>query len=163
MVEKIMSPLRSKKDEKAMDYQKESAHIEHSRQDSDAYHERYVSSLGRSVYTIIDPEVTRILTDPKYKLQVLIPLLSHLNRLTQIGKDDVVLDRIKIRRMFLRIRITMKKSDYSVELSALLKSLEFFALHMTADSYEGFKAKLLAYEMKIIRTELEEKKTKGWL
>lgn len=156
-------PFTSKKDEKAMDRQHETAMAERARPDSDAYQEKYVSSLGRSVYTIIDPEVIQIITDEKYKLRALIPLLSHLNRLTQIGKDDVVIDRIKIRRMFLRIRITMKKSDYSVELSELLKSLEFFALHMTADSYEGFKAKLLAYEMKIIRTELEEKKTKGML
>jgi len=162
-------PLRKKKDEKAMDFQKEIVLTEEQRQGMPMT-EEYVNSLGRSVYSIIDPEVMALLNPMNANgkpiesdLRQLIPALSHLNRMTQIGKDDVELDRLDLEYIFLRMKCTMNESDYTTGKAGLIESLQFYANHIPTDACDGFKAKLLAYTMKIIRTELEEKKTKGWL
>lgn len=168
-----MVSLRGKKDEKAMEHQHETAMAERSRPESMPMTEDYVNSLGRSVYSIIDPEVMAILNpiDAKGKLidselRSLIPALSHLNRMTQIGKDDVVLDRLDLEYIFYLLKVLSNEDGTIDKASAktiLKESLKFYANHIPTDAYEGFKAKLLAYQMKIIRTELEEKKTKGIL
>jgi len=171
MVERIMvkNPFKGKKDEKAMDYQKEVVLTEQNRQGMPMT-EEYVNSLGRSVYSIIDPEVMALLNpiDANGKpiesdLRQLIPALSHLNRMTQINKLDVELDRLDLEYIFLRMKCSMNEEDYDTEKAGLIESLQFYANHIPTDAFEGFKAKLLAYQMKIIRTELEEKKTKGLL
>ena len=152
--------LRGGKDKEAMDMQRDLALSEASRPQSQ-YMEEYVNSLGRSVYSIIDPDVAKLLK--KHKLESLIPALSHLNRMTQIHKDDVEIDRLDLEYIFLRLKCTMKEHEYSTEQAQVIETLKFFAMHIPTDSFEGFKAKLLAYTMKIIKTELEEKKTKGIL
>ena len=152
--------LRGGKDKDAMDIQKEVALSELHRQGTPMT-EDYMNSLGRSVYSIIDPAVQELLIDKK--LESLIPALSHLNRMTQIHKDDVVLDRLDYEYMFLRMKCSMDEKDYDVEQAQLMESLQFYAMHIPTDAFEGFKAKILAYTMKVIKTELEEKKTKGIL
>lgn len=161
--------LRSKKNEKAMDRQHETALTERNRPESPMT-EDYVNSLGRSVYSIIDPEVASILNPMdenghpiESELRSLIPALSHLNRMTQINKLDVELDRLDLEFIFLRMKCSMDEKDYDTDKAELIESLQFYAHHIPTDAFEGFKAKLLAYQMKIIRTELEEKKTKGIL
>jgi len=154
-------PLRKKKDKEATEFQKEMARTEELRPQSpdEAMMSQYINSLGRSVYTILDEEVIKLLA--KHNLEFLVPLLSHLNRMTKIGKEDVVLDRLDIEYIFLRAKCMMKEDDYDEQKAALLETLEYFAMHIPTDSFEGFKAELLAYTFKVIRTELEEKKTKG--
>lgn len=154
-----MSPLRGKKDEKAMDLQHEEAMAERSRPEGPMTDE-YVNSLGRSVYSIIDPEVLAAIQ--KNKLDSFLPLLSHLNRMTQLTKQDVDLAKLDLEANFLMFEALRDEGKYNTKQALLVENLQFFANFMLTDSFEGFKAKILAYQMKIIRTELEEKKTKGW-
>ena len=99
-------PLRSKRDQEAMDKQHEVAMAELARPEQGMpMTEDYVNSLGRSVYSIIDPEVLGLLT--KNKMEFLMPLISHLNRMTNINKLDVELDRLDIEYNFLRLKCTM--------------------------------------------------------
>lgn len=153
-----MSTLRGKKDEKARDLQHETAMAERSRPEGPMT-EEYVNSLGRSVYSIIDPEVLNLLQTNK--LEFFIPLLSHLNRMTKLSKQDVELAKLDLEANFLMFEALRDEGSYNTKQALLVEGIQFFANFILTDSYEGFKAKILAYQMKIIRTELEEKKTKG--
>ena len=163
-----MGILRGKKDKEAMDHQKNVVYAEESRT-RNPMTEDYVSSLGRSVYSIIDPEVVeiikKIVEGEKFNdLAWLVPAISHLNRMTQItNKTDLEIVKLDYDALFLEYEALRNEGDYDVQKALLTDALQIFANFIPADAWDGFKAKLLSYQMKIIRTELEEKKTKGLL
>jgi len=145
---------RRKKDEKATEYQENVVLAEQNRPGPSE--EDYSKWLGRSVHSIRDQELVNLLI--LNDLEHLIPLVSHLNRLTKITEKDVELDRLNIEYIFLREECLMLEDNYQSGTAGLIKSLKFFADHIPTDSKDGFKAELLAYQMKIIRTELQEKR-----
>lgn len=153
----VRVPGTSKKDPKAKEFQESIAIAETAR--PTPMKEEYIQSLGRSVYSIISPEVIKLLQDEK--LTFLIPMLDHLNRMTSISKVDVEIDVLDIEAMFYKIQILTDERQYNKSQRHLLDSLLFFTRHIPSDSYDGFKAKLMTVAQKLIRTEIEEKKTKG--
>lgn len=154
---KILGRNKEKK-EKEMDFKKGLVLTEQSRQ---TLTPEYVDSLGRSVYMIYDEEVIKLLEEND--LNHLIPALSFLNRVTSEGKQSVEIDMLDLEAIFLKEKILMEEETYEEKTCKLLDTLQFFANHIPTDAFEGFKAKLLAYQMKVIRTELEEKKKRGIL
>lgn len=118
-----------------------------------------ISSLGRSVYMVMDPEVTAILNDKdKPQFQALLPAFSHLNRTTRIGKKQAELLTLNYEYLSLIHKLNMPEDDYENVGWALLESLKIFASGIISDAFEGFKAKVVTEQIKIIRTELERKK-----
>lgn len=156
--------------------QKEAA-IEYSREQglADSYRgsgglpltEDYIASLGRSVYMVMDPEVTALINPVDKKgnpietpLRSLLPAFSHLNRVSRIGKREAEILALRYRILLLMHKIDMTEDEYENEGGALLDSLEIFATHMIHDSFDGWKGNLVTEQIKTIRTELGEKKQK---
>lgn len=122
--------------------------------------EDYAKWLGSSVYSILDPETIQLLRDED--MEDLIPALSHLNRMTTQTKDEIAMDNLDLEYIFMRKKAIENEADYEEKRGSLLETLLFFARHIPTDTLDGFKAKLQAYQVKIIRTQLEEvQKKKG--
>lgn len=121
-----------------------------------------IYSLGRSVYMVMDPEVTGILNaEGKDQFNALVPAFSHLNRTTNIDKKQAELLTLNYEYLSLIHKLNMKEDDYENVGWALLESLKIFAGGIISDAFHGWKGKLVTEQIKIIRTELEKKK-KGW-
>jgi len=154
--------ILKKKDVEAMDFQK-GVTIAEQRRPGAPLTEDYVNSLGRSVYSIIDPEVISEVTKRGSKLKWIVPAISHLNRMTNLSKTDVEILKLDLDALFYEYEALREEGEYDTKEALLTSALQIFSNIIPADSFQGFKAKLLAYQMKVIRTELEEKKTKGIL
>lgn len=159
--------LRKKKDDKTEEFKRDMTLTEQQRQTPMT--EDYVYSLGRSVYMIMDPEVTAMLnpTDDNGKpkpsqFRSLIPAFSHLNRLSNIDKQQKELLTLDYEFLILIHKLNMNEDQYESVGWAELESLKIFAQNMVSDSFHGWKGKLVTEQIKIIRAELEKKK-KGLL
>lgn len=148
--------IRKKKDKEADEFQK---NLIYSEQAKGPTMEDYNKWLGASLHSIIDTKVVELLETKD--MEDLWPALSHLNRLTKIGKDDVVLDRLDLQFIFLRKKCVTDETEYEEKKGSLLRSLEFFANHIPSDAFEGFKAEIQAYQVKVLKTQIEEKKKRG--
>lgn len=159
---------KKKKKEEEMDFRKEQSLAEQYRGGGGMpLTEDYIASLGRSVYMVMDPEVTAILNpiDEKGKpipspFRSLVPAFSHLNRVSRIGKNEAEILQLRYRKLMLLHKINMTEDEYESEGGALLESLEIFATHMIHDSFDGWKGNLVTEQIKTIRTELGEQKKK---
>jgi len=118
--------------------------------------EDYTKWLGPNVYSIIDDKIVALLVDED--MEFMLPLLSHLNRMTQLNKDDVKMARYDLEASFLMFEALRDEGDYNAKRAMLTENLQFFANFILTDSFEGFKAKIMAYQMKISRFEFEDKK-----
>jgi len=148
---------RGKKDEKDEQFGADMALTEHGHQPQMS--DEMIYSLGRSVYMVMDPEVTAILNDKdKPQFQALLPAFSHLNRTTRIGKKQAELLTLNYEYLSLIHKLNMPEDEYENVGWALLESLKIFASGIISDAYEGFKAKVVTEQIKIIRTELDKKK-----
>lgn len=152
---KLLS-IRKKKDKHAEEFQENLIYADHAKGPT---MEDYHKWLGASLHSIIDSKVVELLEDKD--MEDLYPALSHLNRLTKIGKEDVVLDRLDLQFIFLRKKCVTNEADYEEKQGSLLRSLEFFANHIPSDAFEGFKAEIQAYQVKVLKTQIEEKKKRG--
>lgn len=148
---------RGKKDEKDEEFGTDMALTEHSRQSPMS--DEMIYSLGRSVYMIMDPEVTGILNaDGNDQFNALIPAFSHLNRTTNIDKKQAELLTLDYEYLSLIHKLNMNEDEYENVGWAMLESLKIFAHGITSDAFHGWKGKLVTEQIKIIRTELEKKK-----
>lgn len=157
---------RDKKKDEDEEYMQNLALTEQGRQ---TLPEDQLASLGRSVYMIMDPEVTailnpvdakgRIIDDPKLsQFRSLIPAFSHLNRTTNIDKRDATLLMLDYEYLDIIHTLNMKEDNYENEGWALLESLKIFARNIVADSFHGWKGRIMTEQIKIIKTEIEKKK-----
>jgi len=154
-----MGFLRRGKKEEEQDEQfgKEMAGIEHGHQPPMS--DEMIYSLGRSVYMVMDPEVTAILNaDGNKQFNALLPAFSHLNRTTNIDKKQAELLGLNYEYLSLIHKLNMKEDEYENVGWALLESLKIFASGIISDAFHGWKGKLVTEQIKIIRTELEKKK-----
>lgn len=151
---------RGKKDDKEEQFATDMALTEHSRPMAD----EMINSLGRSVYMVMDPDVQAILNNPEKtnpQLQALLPAFSHLNRTTKIGKTQAELLTLDYEYLSLIHKLNMNEDEYENVGWALLESLKIFASGIISDALDGFKARVITEQIKIIRTELQKQKKKG--
>lgn len=149
-----------KKEEEEEQYKREMALADQSRQ-SMPMTEDYIASLGRSVYMVMDPEVTALLNNPrKSYLKTLIPAFSHLNRVSRIGKTEAEILELDYEFLMLIHKINMSEDEYESKGWAELEALKIYARHIIHDSFGGWKGNLVTEQIKTIRTELEKTKKK---
>ena len=118
-----------------------------------------IYSLGRSVYMVLDPDVSDILKEEgNSQLAALIPAFSHLNRTTNIDKKQAELLTLDYEYLTLIHKLNMNEDEYENVGWAKLESLKIFAMGIISDAFHGWKGKLVTEQIKIIRTELEKKK-----
>lgn len=119
--------------------------------------EDYVYSLGRSVYMVLDPDVMEVLKqDPK--LQTLIPAASHLNRLTRKDRKAMELDMLDYEFLLQIHKLNMNEDDYETTGWAKLQAFVPFFRNIVYDSVDGFKARVVTEQIKVVKAELEKKK-----
>lgn len=126
-------------------------------------------SLGRSVYMIMDPEVTSII-DPRDKngrrlpsqLRSLLPAFSHLNRVSKIGSREADLLELDYEYLMIIHKLNMNEEEFESKGWAELESLKIFARHMINDAFGGWKGNLITEHIKVIKTELKEEKKSRW-
>jgi hypothetical protein len=121
--------------------------------------EDYVNSLGRSVYMVMDPDVMKILNDDD-QLKTLIPAASHLNRLTKKDRGAMQLDMLDYEFLLMIHKLNMKEDEYETSGWAKLQAFIPFFRNLVYDSVDGFKAKVVTEQIKVIKAELEKKRKK---
>lgn len=152
---------RKKKEDKDEEFMRDQALADTARGGS-PLPEDYVYSLGRSVYMIMDPEVSEMLKDDgNPQLKSLIPAFSHLNRTTAIGEKEARLLLLQYEYIGLIHTLNMDEDEYENKGWALLEALEIFARNIVADARHGWKGRLVTEQIKIIKTEIEKKKKGG--
>jgi hypothetical protein len=118
-----------------------------------------VASLGSSVYMVIDPDVLQIINEHK-ELKAFRILVSHLNRLTKKDKRTMDLDTLDTDYQVLIHKLNMNEDDYENEMWGLLEALRMFLRSSNCDSIDGFKARVVTEQIKVIKTQLEQVKKK---
>lgn len=147
-----------KKEEEEKHFKAEMALAEQQRQGMPLT-EDYIASLGRSVYMVMDPEVTKILNEND-QLKSLIPAFSHLNRVSRIGKGEAELLEFDYEYMFLLHTLTMNEDEYETKEAERIEALKLHSRFIIHDSFGGWKGNLVTEQIKTIRTELEKTKKK---
>ena len=148
---------RKKKPDRDEEYAQAAALTEQGRHETTP--QEYLQSLGRSVYMVMDPDVSSIFNDEeKVQFQALLPAFSHLNRTTNIGKKEAELLELDYEYLTLIHKLNMNEDEYETTGWALLESLKIFAKGIISDAFHGWKGRLVTEQIKIIRTELEKKK-----
>jgi len=121
--------------------------------------EDYVNSLGRSVYMVMDPDVCR-LVDEVIKVYPELAgiriMISHLNRLTKINLKELKLAMLVLERDLLLVKMHCKESTYNAGLWLVLHALIDFCRKIQYDSVDGFKARIVTEQIKIVKAELEK-------
>ena len=121
--------------------------------------EDYVNSLGRSVYMVMDPDVISLLAEyPQLKSFRI--AISHLNRLTRKDKKAMELDTLDADYQVLIHKINVNEDDYENSLWAILEALRQFMRNANCDNIDGFKARIVTEQIKIVKAELEKKQKK---
>jgi hypothetical protein len=121
--------------------------------------EDYVNSLGRSVYMVMDPDVLAILA--KYpELKGLRIMASHLNRLTKKDKKCLELDRLDTDYQILIHKINCDEDEFESGLWAVLEAFRHFLRTSNYDNIDGFKARIVTEQIKIVKAELEKVRKK---
>jgi hypothetical protein len=121
--------------------------------------EDYVNSLGRSVYMVMDPDVLAILAEyPQLKSFRI--AVSHLNRLTRKDKNAMALDTLDNDYQVLIHKINANEDDYENSLWAVYEALRQFMRNASYDNVDGFKARIVTEQIKIVKAELEKKQKK---
>jgi hypothetical protein len=119
--------------------------------------EDYVNSLGRSVYMVMDPDVMQIIdSDPQLKSFRI--AISHLNRLTKKDKTSMQLDTLDADYLVLINKINSNEDDYENRLWAIYEALRMFMRNANCDNIDGFKARIVTEQIKIVKAEIEKKK-----
>lgn len=121
--------------------------------------EDYVNSLGRSVYMVMDPDVMKILSEDE-QLRTLIPAVSHLNRLTKKDQNAMRLDMLDYEFLLMIHKLNMNEDEYETTGWAKLQAFVPFFRNLVYDSVDGFKAKVVTEQIKVIKAELEKKRRK---
>jgi hypothetical protein len=121
--------------------------------------EDYVNSLGRSVYMVMDPDVIAILAEyPQLKSFRI--AISHLNRLTRKDKTAMELDTLDADYLILINKINSYEDDYENNLWGIYEALRMFMRNANCDNIDGFKARIVTEQIKIVKAELEKKQKK---
>jgi len=154
----ILGRGKKKKEEEEKHFKGEMALAEQQRQGMPLT-EDYIASLGRSVYMVMDPEVTNILNEND-QLKSLIPAFSHLNRVSRIGKGEAELLEFDYEYMFLLHTLTMNEDEYETKEAERIEALKLHSRFIIHDSFGGWKGNLVTEQIKTIRTELEKTKKK---
>jgi len=118
--------------------------------------EEYINSLGRSVFMIMDPDVTRLLDDEEK------PAFSHLNRVTNIGQKEADLQMLDYEFLSLVDKMNSNEDEYEDKGWKKSLSKRIFARSIINDAFNGWKGKIVTEQIKVIRTQIEKKK-KGLL
>jgi hypothetical protein len=151
---------RGKEQEKAdEDFQKELAAGEQHPPPGTMLPEDYVNSLGRSVYMVMDPDVMRII-DETPQLKSFRIATSHLNRLTRKDKNAMMLDTLDADYLVLINKINSNEDVYENSLWGIYEALRMFMRNANCDNIDGFKARIVTEQIKIVKAELERPKKK---
>lgn len=119
----------------------------------------YVNSLGRSIYMAMDPDVRQLLS--KYpELDDYVISTSHLNRLTKKDRKAIELDILDYDYQILLHKILTSEDEYESKQWSILQALRQFQRTGCYDSLDGFKAKVVTEQIKVIKAELEKKRGK---
>jgi len=151
---------RDKEEKKAdEEFQKELAAGEQHPPPGTMLPEDYVNSLGRSVYMVMDPDVIAILAEyPQLKSFRI--AISHLNRLTRKDKMAMQLDTLDADYLVLINKINSNEDDYENSLWGIYEALRMFMRNANCDNIDGFKARIVTEQIKIVKAELEKKQRK---
>ena len=149
------------KEEKKADeeFQKELAISEQHPPPGQMLSEDYVNSLGRSVYMVMDPDVMQIIGEVP-QLKSFRIATSHLNRLTRKDKAAMMLDTLDADYLVLINKINANEDDYENGLWAIYEALRMFMRNANCDNIDGFKARIVTEQIKIVKAELEKPKRK---
>jgi len=150
---------KKKKEEEEAQFKRDVVISEQQRPQQTPMTEDYIASLGRSVYMVMDPEVTNILSE-NAQLKSLIPAFSHLNRVSRIGKGEAELLEFDYEYMFLLHTLTMNEDEYETKEAERIEALKLHSRFIIHDSFGGWKGNLVTEQIKTIRTELEKTKKK---
>lgn len=118
--------------------------------------EEYVASLGRSVFMIMDPDVTKLLDEEE------MPAFSHLNRVTNIGQKEADLQMLDYEFLSLVDKMNSNEDEYEDKGWKKSLSKRIFARSIINDAFHGWKGKIVTEQIKVIRTQIDKKK-KGLL
>jgi hypothetical protein len=93
---------------------------------------------------------------PEYN--ALIPAFSPVNRTTKhISKQDAKIAWLDQQILFTMLETTMSPEAYEAGAMEILQGFEIFGNTQISDGYEGFKAKVLTQQTKVIRAEEAKK------
>lgn len=127
--------------------------------------EEYQNSLGRTVYMIMDSDVTAFLAgkindkgEAEGPLADMLPAFSHMNRLTKITKHEAELLKLQYDYLVMRKRMSIPEHMYDSQLGGALEALRIYAANMVNDNIDGFKAKIATEQIKRVDVGLIKKK-----
>lgn len=112
----------------------------------------YIQEAKRASFFIKDPLVEEFLDEhPAYR--ALVPAFSPVNRTTShISKQDAKVAWLDHQILFTMLEMTMRPEDYEAGALEILQGFEIFGATQISDGFEGFKAKALTQQTKIIKT-----------
>jgi len=151
---------KKKKENGKLSYGEEMALTEQSRRPP--MDEDMIYTLGRSVYMIMDPEVTALFTKKNSKFKTLLPAFSHLNRVSKIGPREAELLELDYEYLTIIHKLNMEEEEFESQTWQELEALKIFARHMINDAFNGWKGNLITEQIKTIRTEIQEKPRRRW-
>jgi hypothetical protein len=131
-----------------------------SQQPPDAFYTKeYIDSLNKSYLQVVDPRVYTIL-DKYPQLKSFIIAISPLNRLTNKDKTAMQLDTLDGDYLVLINKINTNEDDYENDLWGIYEALRMFMRNGNWDNIQGFKARIITEQTKIITARVEKPKNK---
>lgn len=143
---------KKRKREQAEQRKHELALTEEQQPESPVMTEDYVASLGRSVYMIMDPDVTNLLT-PEER-----PAYSHLNRVTRINEKEARLQMLDYEFLAIVDKLNTRRDKYQAKGWKRSLSLRIYARSIVWDAYQGWKGTIVTEQIKRVAIETEKKK-----
>jgi len=125
-----------------------------------AIEEDLEGSFRANVYAFLDPTLIRMIDE---KFPFLLPLISHLNRLSNFDKREAEHFKTLFLTKLVECELELPEEAYDYGWGLFYSNLEAFGFAMSRDNLYGFKQRALNEVIREVRVNRSEKKRRRWL
>jgi len=117
-------------------------------------------SFRANVYAFLDPALINMIAE---KFPFLLPLTSHLNRLSNFDKKEAEYFKTLFLTKLIECELELPEEAYDHGWGLFYSNLEAFGFAMSRDNLYGFKQRALNEVIREVKVNRGERKRRRWL